>query len=158
MRASVVMGTVASVLSEIDPDNAASYAANAEAGQAMLSELTAELEGVLEPVKAVSLVGYHDALQYFVLRFGLEEIGTVTEGELAPSPRHIAEIRELVMEEAPVCVILEPQADPGLGAAVAEGSDAPIVTIDLQGSALDAGAAFYPALLRSMAETLRGCL
>lgn len=151
------VAAIASVLADADPDNAAVYAANAEVAGQEMDALTAEIRGRLAGLDGMRLILDHDALQYFEARFGLRAIGAMTLGDSAPSPRRLAELRAMAASVDQACVVLELGTDPGLGEAVAEGTAAKVVVVDLQGAALPVGPDYYPALLRGLAEALDGC-
>ncbi|WP_253913361.1 zinc ABC transporter substrate-binding protein [Pseudoruegeria sp. HB172150] len=155
--ARVWLGVIAETLADADPENAALYAANAEAAQADLDDLITELSGTLAGASEADLIVYHDALQYFEPRFGLTAIGAMTNGEAAPGPRQLQALRELAAGTPHACIVMEPIATPGLGQAVAEGSGAKIVEIDTMGRELTAGPGYYGDLMRSIAGGLAGC-
>ncbi len=154
-NAALWLEEIARHLSQADPDNAQTYAANAAAGAEELAALTAELQAALAPVRGVTLVLYHDATQYFEARFGLQALGAMTLNEGPPRPRHLDELRAQAAGEDAVCVVLESPADPGLARAVAP--EAPVVIMDTEGAALPIGPGYYPSLLRQLAEALAGC-
>ena len=56
------------------------------------------------------------------------------------------------------CVLAEPQFNPGIVAAVLEGSTANTGEIDPMGADLTPGADLYPQVLRNMATRLADCL
>ncbi len=148
---------IAAVLAARDPANAALYAANADAARAELAalreEVAATLAGAVRPV-----IVFHDAYQYFEAAFGLEVAGAIALSDAAPpGPARLAEIRAIAAESGAACLFAEPQFDPGLAAAVAEGTGVPVAVLDPLGAALAPGPALYPALLRAMAAAVAGC-
>lgn len=157
-NAAAWMQEIARVLAARDPQNAETYLSNAGAGAAELRALSEELKTSLSPLGDVRFIVYHDALHYFEEAFGLTAVGALTRGEAAPGPRHLAEMQALARRHAAACILLEPEADPGLGEAVREGSDAAVVTIDPQGRGIPTGPGFYAALLTSLADALADCL
>jgi zinc transport system substrate-binding protein len=70
-NAALMVSQIATTLSEADPDNAATYAANAEIEIAALAALAGELAERLAPVRNKPFIVFHDAYQYFEARFGL---------------------------------------------------------------------------------------
>ena len=75
-----------------------------------------------------------------------------------PSPARIAEIQARVATQGIACVLSEPQFNPGIVAAVMEGSDAQTAVLDPLGSDLEPGAALYGQVLRNLAKTIANCL
>lgn len=150
------LDVIAAHLSDADPDNADAYQQNAAAAHERLTALFAELNDTLAPVRSVDLVLFHDATQYFEAGLGLHAAGTMTMGESAPSPRRLSELAEEVAALDHACIVLEPHVSPGLARAV--GADVPYAVIDLQGAENPTGPDFYGALLRGIADDLKGCL
>ena len=149
----------ATTLSDADPENAATYAANAEAELARLDALEAELQATLAPIAAKPFIVFHDAYQYFEARFGLEVAGTVTVSpEAMPGAARIDELRAKVAELGATCVFAEPNFAPAIVATIVEGSSARAGTLDPEGAALTEGPDLYPELLRGLAAGLVECL
>jgi zinc transport system substrate-binding protein len=153
------MNVIAAELSAADPENAGAYFANAAAGRAEIEVLKGEISAVLEPVRGVSFVVFHDAYQYFESAFDISASGAISLGDASdPSPARIAEIQDRVRDEGIDCVLSEPQFNPGIVAVVMDGTDAKTGVIDPLGSDLEVGANLYPQLLRNLATTLAGCM
>ena len=114
--------TIAAALAERDPDNAATYAANAARAVADLTALDAELAAMLAPVKDRPFVVYHDALGYFTDRYGLAIKGAIELGDASsPSAAQLARIRAILDQTKPVCVFPEAGRDPKFIASLTEG-------------------------------------
>ncbi len=158
-NASAWLNVIAAQLSATDPDNAGAYFANAAAARAEMEALSAEVDGILEPVRGGSFIVFHDAYQYFELDFGMEASGAISLGDAAdPSPARIAEVQERLSDGNIGCVLSEPQYNAGLVATVLDGTDANTGIMDPLGVDLTPGAALYPQLIRNMAQTLADCL
>lgn len=155
----VWLSAIADTLAEIDPENADTYRANAEAGRDELAELIAEIDARMEPLANRPFVVFHDAFQYFEARFDLTGTGAISLGDAsAPSAARIAAIQDAMSERGIVCVFAEPQFDPGLVAAVANGTDAHSEVIDPLGLGVQPGPGFYPTLIDSFATSFESCL
>ena len=153
------MNVIAAELSAADPENAGTYFANAAAGRAELEELKDEISVLLEPVRSVSFVVFHDAYQYFESAFDISASGAISLSDAAdPSPARIAEIQARVKNEGIGCVLSEPQYNPGIIAVVMDGTDATTSVLDPLGSDLETGANLYPQLLRNLATSLASCM
>ncbi|OZB20345.1 MAG: zinc transporter [Rhodobacterales bacterium 34-62-10] len=154
----VWLGAIAAELSRLDPDNAATYAANAAAGQAALEALEAELTAELAPLAETGFVVFHDAYQYFERRFGLQAAGAISFSDAStPSAGRIAELREAVATMGASCVFAEPQFSSGLVETVF-GDSATVGLLDPLGQDLEPGADLYPQVLRTMAGAFTTCL
>ena len=155
----VWLNAIAAQLSKADPDNAGAYFANAAAGRDELTALSAEINGILDPVRDRNFVVFHDAYQYFETAFDMPASGAISVSDAAdPSPARIAEIQARVIDQGVTCVLSEPQFDPGIVAAVMDGSDAETGVLDPLGSDLEPGPELYGNVLRNLATALADCL
>lgn len=159
-RNATAMGrTMAVVLAEADPENAAIYHANADALADAMETLETELRDQLRPVSEVPYIVFHDAYHYFEHRFDLSPVGSITVEPGRPiGARRLAELRETVRDRNAACVFAEPQFEPRLIATVTEGTNSRTGVLDPLGSDLEAGPGLYPALMRDMADALTSCL
>ncbi len=159
-NATAWLSLIAAELSALDPENAATYAANAAAGAAQIVAVEDEIKTLLAPVAAKPFVVYHDAYGYFAGHFGLTVAGELAIGDAtSPSAAQLAALRETLISGSPVCIFPEANHDPKLLTQIADGT--PIVigdALDPEGSALPPGAALYTDLMRGLATTLANCL
>jgi len=150
---------IAATLEAADPENAARYAANAEALEQRLDALVASTEARLASVKDKPFVVFHDAYQYFDKRFGLNAAGSITVNpETAPGTERVSEIHETIADLGAACVFSEPQFEPAIVQVVTEGTNARTGTLDPLGVDLDAGPKLYVDLIGNLAKSLRDCL
>jgi ABC-type Zn uptake system ZnuABC Zn-binding protein ZnuA len=86
------------VLSEADPANRESYAANADAYRAELEEVDAyaRQQLALVPEENRKLVTDHDSLDYFARAYGFEVIGTVIPGTSTTGEASAGDVAALV--------------------------------------------------------------
>lgn len=150
---------IAQTLASLDPRNAETYLANAEAARIDLAALDAQVSTQLAPLTDRRFIVFHDAFQYFEHRFNLTSAGAISLSDASsPSAARIAEIRDAVSEQGVVCVFSEPQFNPGLVATVSSGTELATGVIDPLGTSLGTGADFYPTLIRSVADSVEACL
>ncbi len=158
MNARLWLGAIAEELSELDPDNAATYAANAAAGQAALDALEDDLRADLAPVAATGFVVFHDAYQYFERRFGLSAAGAISISDATtPSAGRIAELQAAVGSMGVACVFSEPQFNAGLIDSVFA-DRVTVGVLDPLGFDIAPGADLYPQVLRAMSAEFTRCL
>lgn len=152
------LGLIAAELSRLDPDNAATYGANADKARADLATLDAELATLLAPSRDKPLVVFHDAYGYFAGHYGLTIAATITMGDAAaPGARHIAKI-ETLLRSGPVCLFPEAGHDPGLVVQLAEASGlVPAAALDPMGAMEDPGPGLYATLMRQLARGIAAC-
>lgn len=157
-NAAAWLGMIAARLAVADPENAATYAENAEAARAGLAALDAELRARLAPAAGRQLYVYHDGYGYFAGAYGLTIAGALAEGDAAePGAARTRALRaELAAAEAP-CVFAEAGHDAAPVANLVEGLAIGYATLDPAGVTLEPGPGLYPALLKSLAETISGC-
>lgn len=155
-NASVWAKAVAEVLAVADAENAAEFRNNARLFQRRMEALSSEIDRMLEPVRGRPFVVFHDAYHYFEHRFGMEAIGAITDTDAVDaSPARIAGLREEVEQTGAVCVLTEPQFNPGLGKTIGA---AMLGEIDPIGATIEPGPDLYPELLRNMSSVLVDCL
>ncbi|MBN9671200.1 zinc ABC transporter substrate-binding protein [Roseibium aggregatum] len=158
-NARVWLDVIAANLSELDPEHAATYAANAAAGKEELAGLIGEIKAELEGAQGKNFIVFHDAYQYFENRFGISATGSIRLGDASdPSPARIAEIRDKVADLKISCVFSEPQFNAGLVETVFEGTDAKIGVLDPLGGNLTVGPDLYPQLIRDLSGSISSCL
>ena len=102
----VVANHLAEVFSQLDPPNAAEYAANAKIFGERMEASLAKWEKEMAPYKGAPVVTYHKNFVYFADRFGLKLFGTVEpKPGIPPNPHYISELVE-AMKKAGVKVVL----------------------------------------------------
>ncbi|QDL91465.1 zinc transporter [Paroceanicella profunda] len=158
-NARVWLDVIAGRLSALDPEHAATYAANATAGRAELESLSQDINAQLAGLRDRPFIVFHDAYQYFENRFGLAAAGAITLGDAtAPGAARIAEIRDKVAALGVTCAFSEPQFNPGLLRTVFQGETTKTGVLDPLGSDIPTGPGLYPQLLRHLANGLSDCL
>ena len=158
-NAKAMVSLIEATLAKADPDNAATYAANAEAERQALDALEAEVNVKLAAIKDRPIVVFHDAYQYFGARFGLNIAGSITVSpESMPGADRISDIREKLKTLQAACVFAEPNFDPRIVGVLVEGTQAGVGTLDPEGASLEPGKGLYAALINGLADGLVACL
>ena len=159
LNAKAIVHEIEETLSEADPANAATYAANAESVMGRLDSLVAEIDAELQPVKGRGYVVFHDAYQYFENRFGVSAVGSVTVSpEVLPGAERVSELQEKVRSLDATCVFSEPQFEPKLVTTITENTNAGTGVLDPLGASIKDGPDLYFTLIRNMARALKECL
>ena len=152
-----MLAAIAETLAGVDPENAATYRANAEAARGALESLMAEARDELAPVRERGFVVFHDAYQYFENRFGLTGAGALLKADAdAPSAARLKEIEHIMEERGVVCVFSEPQFNDKIIRTIA--GDAKVAELDPIGISHEVGPMLYTDVIATMAETFAGCL
>ena len=158
-NARVMVRAIAQALSAADPAHASRYAANAAATDQRLAGLEAQIAERVAPVRGVSFIVFHDALQYFERRFGLASLGAITlSPDRAPGAKRIRELHQLAASGQVRCIFTEPQFEPAIVRTIISGTKVKSGTLDDIGAELPAGPDLYSEVLWHLAENLRGCL
>jgi zinc transport system substrate-binding protein len=143
-------------LSEADPDNAATYAANLETVQAMTQDLEQQITDILSD--AGPIIWPHDGYQYFEARFKLDAHGSISDAHAAtPGPARIGELQEIIADDGITCVLTDAEINGDWVNLVIEGSDAGTAFIDSLGADLEPGSDLYPAMMLKLARAIADC-
>jgi zinc/manganese transport system substrate-binding protein len=156
----IVADHLARVFSQLDPANAADYAANAKAFDERMETSLAKWEEEMAPYKGTSVVTYHKNFIYFADRFGLKLFGTVEDKPgIPPSPRHIAELAQAMKQAGVKVVVYEPyyKADAARELASKAGGVAVEVATEVGGlPGTDDVFSKFDVLVSSLAHALSG--
>ncbi len=152
------LALIAEELSEHDPVNAATYAANAEAARTELDTLIGEIEATLSPFEGREYLATHRAFAYFENRFRLTPAHALSgvDGN-TPGPRAMEEVRHAA-EEGVTCLITEPDTSEASIATLTEGTALKAHFLDPLGRDLTPGPNQYTELLQNIATVYADCL
>ncbi|KAA9009761.1 zinc ABC transporter substrate-binding protein [Histidinibacterium aquaticum] len=154
----VWLDSIATTLGELDPENAATYEANAESGKVEIDAAAAQARELLAPLSDLQFVVFHDAYHYYESRFDLSAAGAIELSDATdPSPARIEDVRDTVRELGVSCVFSEPQFNQSLIGTVTEGTEARRGIIDPLGTEIALGVDFYPELIVKIAEEIASC-
>mgnify|MGYP002713152025 CR=1 FL=1 len=149
----------ADTLAARDPDNAATYRANAAAAEAALDDLDAALATRLAPFAGAEIVTLHDAFGHFTEHFGIHIAGSLRASDAtAPSVKATAALKALVAEHGVTCAFAEPGFDTGLLTAIASETGLKTGTLDATGALQAPGPGHYAATLTAIADEIARCL
>ncbi len=120
IRMADVGDALAERLTELDPEGADTYAANAAALRAELTQLDDEMRTGLENCAVDTVVTAHDAFSYLADRYGLHVVGiNGLSPSREPQPAQLAEISRLVRDRGVTTVYTETLVDPAVAETVA---------------------------------------
>lgn len=120
---------IADVLSKRFPEKRELFAANLEICLAEISAIDLEIQAVLSPLEARSLIVSHPAFQYFCLDYGLKQLSVEQEGK-DPRPRHLEEMLSRARSEKVAIALTLPQYNNKGAELIASEMDLPIRMID----------------------------
>jgi zinc transport system substrate-binding protein len=149
----------ASALSEVDPDHATIYAANAASEDQRLASLDEEIDRQLKPVEDRPFLTLHDAFLYLEERYALNGLGALTIGpDRQRGVDGVQDLRALIKASGSVCIFAEPQFEPRIISIVAEGLSVRLGVLDPIEGGADPGPDFYAEMMRANAKSLLDCL
>lgn len=159
LNAKAITDLIASRLSALDPERAATYRANADSQKQALDTLDAEMKATLAPVKDRPFIVFHDAYHYLEDRYGLAAAGAITVSpEQPPGAARLSALRERINQAGAVCVFAEPQFEPALVRTLAQGTNARTGVLDPEGADIPDGPELYGKLMRFNMRSLVDCL
>ena len=126
----IVADHLAQVFSDLDPANAADYAANAKAFDEKMAASLKEWEKEMKPFKGMPIVTFHKNFDYFSDRFGLKVFGTVEpKPGIPPNPRYLSETAEAMKAAGVKVVVYQPYYDADASNQLAKKADGVAVEV-----------------------------
>lgn len=152
-----VAKAVETKLTEIDPDHAADYAANAETFIGKLTDLDEAFATGLETCRTRTIVTSHAAFQYLAARYDLTQVPIAgIEPSNEPSPSQLADITELVRTEKITTIFTEELVSPAIARTIADETGAATATLDpIEGLSDATKGQTYLTLMSKNLDTLR---
>ncbi len=148
---------IADILMTEDPTNQQIYLSNAEQAKAKILELDQDIKARLHDLNPRFMV-YHDAFQYFELRYGLNAIGMISDVRGSdPGARHIRRLIDEISNEGVTCAFSEPLFEDDLLETVVSETEIKVYEIDPIGARLEPGADLYLDLISNIADSFIEC-
>ena len=157
-----IVRSVSAALSEADPANEATYAANAEAYIGQIAALDEEYRVGLSDCERITIVTSHEAFGYLADAYGLTQVGILgLSPEAEPDPRRLAELRDLVQREGVTTIFAEELVSPKVAETLASEAGVQVAVLNPIESLTDAqerAGEDYLSLMRENLDTLRRAL
>ena len=157
-----IVRSVSAALSEADPANEATYAANAEAYIGQIAALDEEFRVGLSDCERITIVTSHEAFGYLADAYGLTQVGILgLSPEAEPDPRRLAELRDLVQREGVTTIFAEELVSPKVAETLASEAGVQVAVLNPIESLTDAqerAGEDYLSLMRENLDTLRRAL
>ncbi|TNC50090.1 hypothetical protein FHG66_08990 [Rubellimicrobium rubrum] len=151
--------SIADALAALDPDNAETYRANADAASQRLTVLGQDLASRLAPHAGVSVAVGHNAYRYLERASGLGSSRAIAHADGAgPAPSDVTTLREAVLAGEVRCLLVDAETDPSWAETLGEGAQLRTATVDPDGVNLAPGADLYPTLVENIGQALETCL
>ena len=155
-NAKVILNEMVKHLIENDEKNASIYKSN-------LNKALKDIDGLIKNVKSelnkdFKSIVFHDAYQYFEVRFNVTVLGAFTVNtDVMPGAEQLSEIREITEHDKVSCIFSEPQFNPNIINAVAKDMNIKTGVLDPLGATLDPGKDLYFDLIKNMSKSFKGC-
>ncbi len=153
--------SIASTLTQVDPEGAARYAANRDAYSATLDALHAQITQIVSgiPPDRRQLVTTHDAFGYLAKAYGFQVAGfLVPNPGQEPSAAQVRELRDSIVDRGIRAVFVEPNLAQRAGVLRRVAADLGVQVCTLHGDTLSPTAPTYVDAMRSNAKELLRCL
>ena len=156
VNAKVILNEMVKHLIENDEKNASIYKSN-------LNKALKDIDGLVKNVKSelnkdFKSIVFHDAYQYFEVRFNVTVLGAFTVNtDVMPGAEQLSEIREIIEHDKVSCIFSEPQFNPNIINAVAKDMNIKTGVLDPLGATLDPGKDLYFDLIKNMSKSFKGC-
>jgi len=121
---------VRDALTELEPDSAEVFIANAEAVSAQLRELDASLRAQLQPYAGRSFYINHPSLGHFAERYGLAQ-RSIEQAGSAPSAKQIAGLMKAAKTEQVGAIFTQPEFGRSSADVLARALDVDVVALDV---------------------------
>ena len=156
VNAKVILNEMVKHLIENDEKNASIYKSN-------LNKALKDIDGLIKNVKSelnkdFKSIVFHDAYQYFEVRFNVTVLGAFTVNtDVMPGAEQLSKIREIIEHDKVSCIFSEPQFNPNIINAVAKDMNIKTGVLDPLGATLDPGKDLYFDLIKNMSKSFKGC-
>jgi anchored repeat ABC transporter substrate-binding protein len=147
--------------SQLDPEGAPTYAANAERYIGALGKLESEMDGTLQALRLEDkkLVTTHDAFGYLAERWGFDVVGFVVPSPVQqPSASQTAALHDQIRRSAVKAVFIEPQLEEVSRVLKSVATDLGVKVCQLYSDAFDNKVKSYEDVMRHNARELVRCL
>lgn len=131
------VNNIEATLSELDPENAADYAANAQKYLAELSDLDAwiQTEVAKIPVEDRKLVTDHENMGYFIHRYNFTLVGLVVDSlstGASPSAQDLSALEDAIKEQNVKAIFIGATVNPNLADQVVKDTGTQLITVDTE--------------------------
>jgi zinc transport system substrate-binding protein len=157
-NAKLMVGRIASALSDVDFPNAEVYRMNAAELRKRIDALDRDLTQTLAPMRGRPFLLLHDNFQYFEARYGLEGAGSIVVDADSLSPDRLKEVADKIARLHATCVIGDATSDQDQLRAIADAAQVKTASIDLYGANLKEGPDLYFREMREIAAGFVACL
>lgn len=148
---------LADTLAKLDPQNAATYKANAQLFANRLDLLHRQVDDIIHPIKGRTVFLHHPSILYLINRYGLIYGGAIEEAPgKEPSPKFISNMIQKIKQTNTKAIFNEPQLSDKALKTIAEAANIELFLLDPIGGGK--GTETYQDLILYNARTLAKAL
>lgn len=131
------VNNIEATLSELDPENTADYAANAQKYRAELSDLDAWIQAEVAkiPVEDRKLVTDHENMGYFIHRYNFTLVGLVVDSlstGASPSAQDLSALEDVIKEQSVKAIFIGATVNPNLANQVVKDTGTQLITVNTE--------------------------
>ncbi|MBF0321557.1 MAG: zinc ABC transporter substrate-binding protein [Magnetococcales bacterium] len=158
-NARILIVALVDLLGEIWPEQKNLFAENGRLQQERLRQLDSKLRELLHPLQGHPFIVFHDAYQYFEVRYGVKGVGSMAlHPEQPPGARRIVELHQQIRRSGVACLFSEPQFRSDRVQGLFKDFGLRYGILDPLGSDLAPGPDAYFRMMENLALSLRRCL
>jgi len=157
-NAKLMVGRIASALSDVDFTNAETYRVNAAELRKKIDAMDRELTQTLAPLHDRPFLLLHDDFQYFEARYGLQGMGSINIDSSTMTPDSIKAVVDKIKRLHATCVIGDAASDNDELRAIADAAQIKTVRIDIYGGDQKEGPDLYFNTMKEIAAGFAECL
>lgn len=152
----------AELLSQLQPENADAFTANAQQLRSELTSLDADFASGLANCRTNTFITSHTAFGYLAARYGLDQVGiSGLSPEEEPSPARIAQVQQIATERDVTTIFYETAVSPKVSQAIASDLGLATDVLDpIETLSSDSRGSDYIEVMNSNLDSLRkanGC-
>ena len=151
---------ISDALSNLDPQHAASYQANAEAYTEQLTELDAWIRTEVDkiPPEDRTLVTDHENLAYFIQRYGFTLSGLIVDSlstNASPSAKELAALTDIITTQNVKAIFIGSGVNPSIADQVANDTGIKVITVKTESLGEDGSdTATYILYMKTLVKTI----
>lgn len=154
-----IVATIASALSDLNPELADRYRQNAETYKDTLNRLANDMAALGKNLRNNRIVQPHGIFDYMARDMGLEIVATMQPEGLAPSASEMKKLIHILREKQVGAIVTEPQYPDKIGNTLSKETGVPLIRLDPVASGpQDAPLDYYETVMRDNMEALRATI
>ncbi len=145
--------------SELFPQHKALLAANYLRFEKNINDLDFKLNAQFNTLKGLGFLVFHDGYSRFVEHYQLNQLSALTINPAKrPGAKHLAQLRDVLNEDKPVCIFSEPQFSPAAVKTLVRNYPINIAELDPLATEINVDEDRYATFMRHFSQQFIDCL